>query len=237
MEREEIIARLREERPIIAPSMLKCDYGNLKHEIERLERGGASLLHWDVMDGHFVPNLSYGAMVIKGLREFTSLIFDCHLMISGPARYLKDYLEAGADVVTVHVEAVPEPTKILREIRNAGKVAGLAVNPATPLSAVEPFLSECDLVLVMTVNPGFGGQRFMRDVLPKMSALRHATSEHLIAVDGGVAVETIQLCADAGADLFVAGSAVLDCDDYGKAIIDLRQRASRAARFFSSLGE
>lgn len=237
MEREETIARLREERPIIAPSMLKCDYGNLKHEIERLERGGASLLHWDVMDGHFVPNLSYGAMVIKGLREFTSLIFDCHLMISGPARYLKDYLEAGADVVTVHVEAVPEPTKILREIRNAGKVAGLAVNPSTPLSAVEPFLSECDLVLVMTVNPGFGGQRFMRDVLPKMSALRHATSEHLIAVDGGVAVETIQLCADAGADLFVAGSAVLDCDDYGKAIIDLRQRASRAARFFSSLGE
>lgn len=237
MEREETIARLREERPIIAPSMLKCDYGNLKHEIERLERGGASLLHWDVMDGHFVPNLSYGAMVIKGLREFTSLIFDCHLMISGPARYLKDYLEAGADVVTVHVEAVPEPTKILREIRNDGKVAGLAVNPATPLSAVEPFLSECDLVLVMTVNPGFGGQRFMRDVLPKMSALRHATSEHLIAVDGGVAVETIQLCADAGADLFVAGSAVLDCDDYGKAIIDLRQRASRAARFFSSLGE
>lgn len=237
MEREEIIARLRKERPVIAPSMLKCDYGNLEGEVKRLQTANASLLHWDVMDGHFVPNLSYGAMVIKGLRKTTSLIFDCHLMISDPARYLDDFLAAGADAVTVHIEAVPEPTSILKSIRGAGRVAGIALNPATPLSAVEPFLPDCDLVLVMTVNPGFGGQKFMEDVLPKMASLRRSAPSHLISVDGGVAAETIQLCAEAGADLFVAGSAVFDCDDYGKAILDLRRRASRAVRFSSSLGE
>ncbi len=231
MSREDTLARLRDGRPVIAPSMLKCDYANLAGEVDRLASAGASLLHWDVMDGHFVPNLSYGAMVISGLRDRTDLVFDGHLMISEPERYLADYVKAGLDCITVHIEAAPNPKSLLEKIRAAGIVAGLALNPETPGEAVLPFLSDCDMLLVMTVHPGFGGQAFMADVLPKMKMLREAAADHLISVDGGIAAETISAAATAGADVFVAGSAIFDAADYRAAIHDLARRASEAPRF------
>ncbi|HEX6984325.1 MAG TPA: ribulose-phosphate 3-epimerase [Planctomycetaceae bacterium] len=216
--------------------MLKCDYGNLQREAERLAAAGASILHWDVMDGHFVPNLSYGAMVIERLRPRSPLVFDAHLMISDPGRYLDDFLKAGADAVTFHVEAVADPRPLLRRIRGAGRVAGLAVNPETPAGAVTPYLDDCDLILVMTVRPGFGGQKFMAEVLPKMAELREAAGDRLISVDGGIAADTIAAAAEAGADLFVAGSAVFDAPDYGAAVADLACRAAGVPRFSSSRG-
>ena len=138
--------------PIIAPSMLKCDYANMQQEIERLEAAKIGWLHWDVMDGHFVPNLSYGAMVICSIRGRTKAFFDAHLMISDPGNYLDDYLQAGCDAITIHIEAVPEPTPLLGRIRSAGRLAGLAINPGTPVARLEPFLAECDLVLLMSVK-------------------------------------------------------------------------------------
>jgi ribulose-phosphate 3-epimerase len=231
MTRQDTIARLRRGRPVIAPSMLKCDYGNLAAEVKRLGEAGASVLHWDVMDGHFVPNLSYGAMVIADLRSESDLVFDGHLMISEPDRYLDDFLKAGLDCITVHIEAVPDPTTLLKRIRSEGKVAGLALNPDTPAEAVTPYLDDCDMLLVMTVHPGFGGQRFMSGVLPKMEQLRRLAGEHLISVDGGIAADTITESAAAGADIFVAGSAIFDVSDYAAALADLARRASLAPRF------
>lgn len=228
MKRDETIAHLRAERPLIAPSLLKCDYGHLAREIGQLDAAGASILHWDVMDGHFVPNLSYGAMLIASNRQVSDAIFDAHLMISEPQRYLDDFLEAGADIVTVHSEVDTDLGELLGRIRSAGRVAGLALNPETPISRVESYLSECDLLLVMTVHPGFGGQSFMADVLPKMSELRRLAPEHVISVDGGIAGETIAAAAKAGADVFVAGSAIFDAERYQIAISDLRRRAVAA---------
>lgn len=223
---------------MIAPSMLKCDYGNLQGEAERLAAAGAVVLHWDVMDGHFVPNLSYGAMVFAPLRDRSPLVFDAHLMISDPAAYLDAYLKAGVDAVTFHIEAVPEPRPLLDRIRAADRVAGLAINPETPLERIEPFITDCDLVLVMTVRPGFGGQKFMPEVLPKMKAIREAAGDGLlISVDGGIAADTIADAAAAGADLFVAGSAVFDAADYASAIADLASRAAQAPRPTSPIGE
>ena len=161
MNRTDILQGLRDATPIIAPSMLKCDFGNLQREIERLTAAGSSVLHWDVMDGHFVPNLSYGAMLIERTRPLTEMLFDAHLMISDPTKYLDEYLKAGCQAITFHIEAVPEPVPLLRRIRDAGRVAGLALNPATPLDAIAPFVGECDLVLVMSVQAGFGGQAFI----------------------------------------------------------------------------
>lgn len=207
--------------------MLKCDFGNLQRDVAQLERAGADVLHWDVMDGRFVPNLSYGAMVIERVRDATGLPFDAHLMIAEPERYLDDYIAAGCDAITFHIEAVPEPGALLRRIREADLVAGLAINPGTPVSAIEPFLSECDLVLVMSVEPGFGGQSFMPQVLPKVEQLREQTGpEMVISIDGGIGPETIGDSAIAGANLFVAGSAVFNAADYGDAIEHMRNLAS-----------
>jgi len=212
--------------PLIAPSMLKCDFGNLQRDVSLLESGDADVLHLDVMDGHFVPNLSYGPMVIQRMRELTDRPFDAHLMISDPARYLDDYLNAGCDWVTFHVEAVPEPIPLLRRIRDRGAIAGIALNPGTPAAAVLPVLDECDLVLVMSVEPGFGGQSFMPRVLDKVRQIAaRRTNGMLISIDGGIGPETIAAAAEAGADVFVVGSAIFDTADYSAAITDLRQRA------------
>src|SRR5262249_10850963 len=154
--------------PLIAPSMLKCDFANLHREVELLESAGARMLHLDVMDGHFVPNLSYGPMVIERLREITELPFEAHLMISEPGRYLGEYLDAGCTLVTFHIEAVPQPRELLHRIHERGAAAGIALNPETPLEAVLPHLGECDAILVMSVEPGFGGQKFMPQVLDKV---------------------------------------------------------------------
>jgi ribulose-phosphate 3-epimerase len=210
--------------------MLKCDFANLHREVELLEAGGACLLHLDVMDGHFVPNLSYGPPVVKSLRATTDLPFDAHLMVSDPGRYLNDYLDAGCDLITVHIEAVPQPVELLRRIRQAGVSAGLALNPGTPVEAVLPFVPECDLLLVMSVEPGFGGQRFKPEVLPKVRRLAGILNEkQLLSIDGGIALETTPMAAAAGARLFVVGSAVFDTPDYRQAIEGLRQAAVGAA--------
>jgi len=215
--------------PIIAPSMLKCDYGDMQGEIDRLEKANARWLHWDVMDGHFVPNLSYGAVVIQSIRKRTKAFFDAHLMISDPTRYLDDYLKAGCDAITFHVEAVPEPLPLLRHIRSAGRLAGLALNPTTPAWRVEPFVEECDLVLVMSVEPGFGGQSFIPAVLDKVMELKQKLpSGTLLSIDGGIGTDTIASAAAAGCQVFVAGSAIFDQGDYTSAIQNLERLAGRA---------
>jgi ribulose-phosphate 3-epimerase len=212
--------------PLIAPSMLKCDFGNLHREVELLEAGGAKILHMDVMDGHFVPNLSYGAMVIERIRELTELPFEAHLMISEPARYLDDFLKAGCNLITFHLEAVPEPRPLLTRIREKGALAGLSINPKTPVESLEPFLGEFDVALVMSVEPGFGGQKFIPSALGKLAWLRSKLKPGTFAsVDGGIDLETIADVAGAGANMFVAGSAIFEAGDYGQAIAELARRA------------
>lgn len=207
--------------------MLKCDFGNLQRDVSLLESGGADVLHLDVMDGHFVPNLSYGPVVIERLRELTELPFDTHLMISDPARYLDDFLNAGCDWMTFHVEAVPEPVPLLRRIRERGAVAGVALSPGTPVEKVLPILGECDQVLVMSVEPGFGGQSFMPRVLDKVKQIvERRESGPLIAIDGGIGPKTIAAAAEAGAESFVVGSAIFETADYPAAIADLRECAA-----------
>lgn len=214
--------------PIIAPSMLKCDYANMQSELDRLAAANAHWLHWDVMDGHFVPNLSYGAMVIQSLRPGTKAFFDAHLMISDPAKYLDDYLKAGCDAITIHIEAVPEPTALLRQIRAAGRLAGVAINPGTPISRVEPFLSDYDLVLLMSVEPGFGGQKFMPEVLEKARQLKPKLAPGtLLSIDGGIDADTIASAAAAGCEVFVAGTAIFGKADYTSAVQNLERLAGR----------
>jgi len=207
--------------------MLKCDFSNLSREVAQLESAGARALHWDVMDGHFVPNLSYGPMVIERVRQLTDLPFDVHLMISDPGKYLDEFLRAGCDCVTFHVEAVEDARPLLRRIRESGAVAGLALNPGTPVETVESALPDCDLVLVMSVEPGFGGQTFQPAVLDKLRRLRDiAEPGTLLAIDGGIDPTTIAGAAESGAQLFVVGSAIFDTTDYTAAIRDLTEIAS-----------
>ncbi len=231
MSRHAIIDRLRLGKPIIAPSMLKCDFGNLHREVELLEAANVDVLHLDVMDGNFVPNLSYGAMVIERMRELTGMIFDAHLMISDPDKYLDDFIKAGCDAITFHIEAVPDPLPLLSRIKEAGVVAGLAINPGTTVDQIKRFVPECDLILVMSVEPGFGGQEFMPVAIEKLQQLRAIGGDQLIlSVDGGIAPETIQqvAAAAAGANLFVAGSAIFNHEDYQKAIQEMSQLAQSA---------
>ena len=226
MNRQDVIHRLGRQGPIIAPSMLKCDFGRLSAEVDALKSAGACLVHWDVMDGHFVPNLSYGAPVIASVRDRSDLIFDAHLMIQDPGRYLDDFLKAGCDCITVHYEAEGDPAEVLRRIRQADRVAGLAINPETPVSAISSLLSECDLVLVMSVEPGFGGQKFMPVALKKLEELKSAVSnEVLLSVDGGIGPDTIAQTSRAGANVFVVGSAIFETGDYSSAINTLAEKA------------
>jgi ribulose-phosphate 3-epimerase len=226
MRRQRVLDRLTNEAPVIAPSMLKCDFANLHREVELLEQAGAAVLHLDVMDGHFVPNLSYGPMVIGSLRDLTDLTFDAHLMIERPQDVLDEYLEAGCDCVTVHVEAVAEPAPLLRRIREADALAGVALNPKTPIDRIESLIGECDVVLVMSVEPGFGGQSFIPESLDKLRALAgRLPSETVLSVDGGIGPETIGPAAEAGAEMFVVGSAIFESPDYVAAIADLRRRS------------
>ena len=234
--RSHVARRLKEQAPIIAPSMLKCDFANLQREVALLEQAGAAVLHLDVMDGNFVPNLSYGAMVIQSLRSTTRLPFDAHLMIADPERYLDDYLQAGCELMTVHIEAVRDPRPVLRRIREAGAGAGLALNPGTPVSAIVDYVGECDLVLVMSVQPGFGGQKFQPVALEKLRELRRLLpQETLLSVDGGIGSGTIAATAAAGADLFVVGSAIFDTSDYHQSLRELRRLAEGAAHSAPSL--
>ncbi len=222
MRRQANLESLRKRSPLIAASMLKCDFGNLHREVEMLESAPVGVLHWDVMDGHFVPNLSYGAMVIEPIRTRSNCLFDVHLMMSDPGQYLDDFIRAGCDAITFHIEAVPEPAELLDRIHQADVLAGLALNPNTPVAAIEPYLEQCDLVLVMSVEPGFGGQTFQPSVLPKVQELRALGGEELlISIDGGIGPTTIESTLQAGCDLFVVGSAIFDRSDYQEAVEEL----------------
>ena len=218
----QLITELHRAVPIVGPSLLACDFANLEREIRRVEEAGAQILHLDIMDGHLVPNISFGVPVVKAVRRVTSLPLDVHLMISEPARYVAAFRKAGADMLTIHIEAVPDPRELLEEIRASGAVAGLSLNPPTPLQTLEDYLPYCDLVLVMSVMAGFGGQEFNPVALEKLRRLRQLGGQDLLlSVDGGVNRHTIGSCAAAGADLLVAGSAVFSEEDYGPIISEL----------------
>jgi ribulose-phosphate 3-epimerase len=214
--------------PFVTPSLLNCDFSRVAEEIAALEKAGAVAVHLDVMDGHLVPNITYGAPVIADWRPHTDLPFDAHLMISDPERYLDDFVRAGCDVINFQIEAVPQPRALLRRIRDAGCQAGIVLNPPTPLSAIEPFLDEADSVLVMSVMPGFGGQAFEAPVLDKVRTLRAARPNLRISIDGGINPTTASLAVEAGVSQMVAGSAVFRKDgNYAAALAELAQGARR----------
>lgn len=211
----------------IAPSLLAADFSRLGEEVAAIETA-ADLLHLDLMDGHFVPNLTFGMPVVAALRKVSALRFDCHLMTTNPDAYLPELAEAGADLVTMHIEAIPDPTKAAQRAKEEGLDFGLVVSPPTPIEAVLPFLEECSLILVMAVNPGFGGQSFMREVLAKVEAARNWIESHGLSadieIDGGISTNTIVSARDAGANVFVAGTAVFGEPDPAAAIRDLRKQ-------------
>ncbi|MFH1304261.1 MAG: ribulose-phosphate 3-epimerase [Planctomycetota bacterium] len=218
--------KLKSHLPVIAPSMLKCDFGNLHREIELLEASQAPVLHWDVMDGHFVPNLSYGALLIERVRPLTQMFFDAHLMISNPEKYIDEYIDAGCDSITIHIEAVSNPQDLLDHLNQSGVLPGLAINPQTPLKLIEPYLESCGLILVMSVEPGFGGQSFIKSSVQKIKQLKTMISSNtILSVDGGIGMETIAETAQAGANYFVVGSALFSQADYSTAVRELVQKA------------
>jgi ribulose-phosphate 3-epimerase len=226
MSRRTNLARLRGTAPVVLPSLLLCDFGNLAAEVAQLEKAGVQALHLDVMDGHFVPNLTYGLPIVEACRRLTHLPLDVHLMISNPADYIEQFVAAGADSLTIHAEAVDRPREVLERIRERGAGAGLAINPATPVEAAIDCLDLCDVVVVMSVMPGFGGQSFDATALDKLQTLRSQASQHvLLEVDGGVNQQTIARCAAAGAQLMVVGSAIFKSGDYGSAVSELTELA------------
>lgn len=217
----------------IAPSVLSADFGRLADDVARCEEGGADWLHVDVMDGQFVPNLTFGAKVIETLHRLTSLPLDVHLMVMEPEKYFDSFAAAGASVLTIHQEVAPHLHRQLHRIRELGCRAGVAVNPSTPVEAVREVVRDLDLLLVMSVNPGFGGQRFIEASVEKVARARQllgaAGSTAALEVDGGIARETITRCWQAGADTFVAGNAVFSASDASAEIRELRARCAEQA--------
>jgi ribulose-phosphate 3-epimerase len=211
----------------IAPSILSADFSRLGEETLLVEEAGADLIHIDVMDGHFVPNITIGPAIVSSLRKVTDLPFDVHLMIENPERFIEAFAAAGSDMITVHVEAADHLHRTVALIKERGIKAGVSLNPATPLSRIEQVIEDVDMLLVMTVNPGFGGQKFIENMLPKIKKARDMISSIapgvLLEVDGGVTLDNIKPIADAGADIFVAGSSVFGRADYRETIVKMKE--------------
>lgn len=206
----------------ISPSILSADFSNLALDIEIVEKAGADMVHIDVMDGHFVPNITIGPPVVKSLRKVTSLTFDVHLMIENPENYIKDFVDAGSDIITVHAESSKHLHRLIQLIKSYNVKAGIALNPATPVCTIEHLLNDVDMVLIMTVNPGFGGQEFIESMYEKIASLKNLLSDHEkntpIEVDGGVSLNNIEKLYKSGAEIMVAGSAIFNSKDIEKTI-------------------
>lgn len=215
----------------IAPSILSADFARLGDEVRAIAAAGADYVHVDVMDGHFVPNITIGPLVVDGLRPVTDIPFDVHLMIENPDLYIPEFARVGSDIITVHQEAVSHLHRTVQLIKSCGKKAGVSINPATPVSTLEVILEDVDLVLIMSVNPGFGGQSFIESCIPKIEELRQMIDTRglqiELEVDGGVKLDNIGRIAAAGADVFVAGSAVFGADDYATTIAGLKENAAK----------
>ncbi|MGB6680663.1 MAG: ribulose-phosphate 3-epimerase [Candidatus Bathyarchaeia archaeon] len=218
----------------IAPSILAANFSKLAEEVKEVEQAGAKLIHIDVMDGHFVPNITMGPIVVEALRPVTKLPLDVHLMIENPDNYIESFAKAGADYITVHVEACSHLHRTIQLIRSFGVKPGVVLNPHTPIESIQHVLEDIDMVLFMTVNPGFGGQKFIHSVIPKIKQLADIIKEKdlsiEIEIDGGINAETIVPCAEAGATIFVAGSAIYSKTDRSKALQDIQQAGERAIR-------
>jgi len=211
---------------LVAPSILSADFSELGVEIKAIESAGADWVHIDVMDGAFVPNITIGPLIVKAIRPLTKMFFDVHLMIQDPGKYVDVFADSGSDLITFHIEACKAPLETIDKIRAKGKKVGVSIKPGTGVSALEGVLDKVDMVLVMTVEPGFGGQSFMEDMLPKIKALREKF-EGDIQVDGGISKDTASKVIEAGANILVAGSAVFRQDDYARAISEIRGQGSK----------
>ncbi|MBP5491747.1 MAG: ribulose-phosphate 3-epimerase [Clostridiales bacterium] len=209
---------------VVAPSILSADFGHLADEIKQVE-GDTTFLHIDVMDGHYVPNITFGIPVIQSIRKQTNLIFDVHLMITNPLDFIEVFAKSGADMITFHIETVDDPDEAIDKIHALGKRAGMSIHPDTPIEKILPYVAKCDLILIMSVRPGFGGQSFMEESLDRIAAVRKAADESgkdiIISVDGGICTKTAARVAKAGANYLVAGSAVFSNDDHAAAIKEL----------------
>ncbi len=213
----------------MAPSLLSVDFGNAERGVAAIEEAGATILHLDVMDGHFVPNISFGAPIIKSLRKCSKMYFDAHLMIEEPKKYAESFVEAGCDLITFHIEVAKDPAAIVDHIHSLGASVGVSLNPTTPASSIDTIIEKVDMVLVMSVWPGFGGQKFIADVLPKVTEIKKRLGPHQrLQIDGGIDPNTIASAAAAGADTFVAGTAIFRQDDPPAAMKNLQNLAEAA---------